>query len=606
MGIPSSESFVENWRQHAAAGERTAMCAHTWSRQITVVWHSSPVPAPLTDESLSRWLAAVARIAAAVNRPVSLGELLDLVAETAAGLMGYDFCAVLLPDQDRRALLIEGHFGLSATYVRKVNADNPVSLGAGATPDGTPEAPSSKAFLSGGAVQVVDIADEEFFPWGGVAREQGYRSMVAVPLLVSGEALGTLNCYTRLPHVFEPHELDLLGMLADQAGIAIATARLREREAATIADLRASAEAHDVLTAVALGGGGVAGVATALADLLDLPVTVVEEPVGTPLATVERAGRTVAPGGPGGHGWDVALGAQVAARIWLPGTPEELGPLRLRAVEQAATVCALELLRSRTALDAEWRVSGEVVADLVTGNPVGMSTVLERADRLGHDLRWPHALVTASGDHERLLSLARSLASRATPRALVTSLGGTVVLLWPAGADGEPAAPAEELRRLATRTGEPATVALSSVCRDLSDYPAAFRRVRGAATLAGDPGRVVTVENIGVLGLLLQVEDAGELVRFADRRLGPVREHDRARGGELEATLRTYLEHDLSTTATASALYVHPNTVGLRLRRAEQLLGVSLASVESLAALHLAFSATRVAALSVGDDLDRR
>lgn len=554
------------------------------------------------DESLSRWLGAVARIAAAVNQPVSLGSLLDLVAETAADLMGYDFCAVLLPDLERRALLIEGHFGLSATYVRKVNADNPVVLGGE-----TPEAPSSRAFLSHCSVQVADIADEAFFPWGGVAREQGYRSMAAVPLLVSGEALGTLNCYTRRTHVFDEHELRLLGMLADQAGAAIATARLREREAATIADLRAAAEAHDELTAVALGGGGVAGVATALADLLGLPVAVVEEPAGTVLATVEHAGRTVDPGAGGSHGAEVLLESRVVASIWLPGTPEELGPLRLRAVEQAATVCALELLRSRTALDAEWRVSGEVVADLVTGNAVGMATVLERADRLGHDLRRPHVLITVAGDHERLLSVARSLAGGATPRALVTSVSGTVVLLWPAGRPEEPGGRAEELRQLAARSGEAATVALSPVCHQPWDYPAAFRRMRGAASLAGASGAadtVVTLEGLGALGLLLQVEDATELLRFADGRLGAVRDHDRARGGELEATLRVYLENDLSTTATARALFVHPNTVGLRLRRVEQLLDVSLSSVAELAALHLAFSAARVAALSVGDHLE--
>jgi sugar diacid utilization regulator len=250
-----------------------------------------------------------------------------------------------------------------------------------------------------------------------------------------------------------------------------------------------------------------------------------------------------------------------------------------------------------------------------------MATVPERAARLGHDLRGPHALVTATGDHERLLSVARSLAARAAPRALVTSLGGMVVLLRPAGAADDPAGFAEELRRLAARSGEPATVALSPVCRELSDYPTAFRRVRGATALAatdGAPDRVVTLEGTGVLGLLLQLEDPAELARFADRVLGPVRDHDRARGGELEATLREYLTHDLSTTAAATALFVHPNTVGLRLRRAEQLLGVPLARMETLAALHVAFAAVRVArgatstpvhptsGRSVGDDLDRR
>jgi len=197
----------------------------------------------------------------------------------------------------------------------------------------------------------------------------------------------------------------------------------------------------------------------------------------------------------------------------------------------------------------------------------------------------------------------RSLASRATPRALVTMVGDHVVSLWPADDPEDVPRQAEDMRRVLSRA-DPATtvtVAVSPSCVALSDYPAAFRRARGAVAMArvrGGADGVVSLDNLGLHGLLLQVEDVGELLRFAEDLLGPVREQDATRGTALEETLRAYLQHDLSTAATAAALFVHPNTVGLRIRRAEQLLGLSTSAVLSLAELQVALSADEVAAAS--------
>jgi DNA-binding PucR family transcriptional regulator len=63
-------------------------------------------------------------------------------------------------------------------------------------------------------------------------------------------------------------------------------------------------------------------------------------------------------------------------------------------------------------------------------------------------------------------------------------------------------------------------------------------------------------------------------------------------------TVTTHLRHDLSTAATAAALYVHPNTVGLRIRRAEELLGLSLSDVEALAQVKVALMVDDVLAFS--------
>ena len=120
--------------------------------------------------------------------------VLDLVAETARTLLGFDFCAVLLPDSRRRNLVITGWSGLSAEYV------------AASTPIGRSASDSGSSRPRAGAVEQgvhdranpshPDIAAEpDFTPWGGVAREQGYRAIVWVPLVAGDEVVGTLNGY---------------------------------------------------------------------------------------------------------------------------------------------------------------------------------------------------------------------------------------------------------------------------------------------------------------------------------------------------------------------------------------------------------------------------
>jgi sugar diacid utilization regulator len=613
----------------------------------------SAYTAPRTEDSggrhveLRRWLGGIASIAAAVNTPASRTELLELVSQTACELMDYRFSAVMLADPERGVLMIEGSSGLSAEYIVGVNAEHPITLRPG-DPD---EAPSSRTFTTQQAVQVSDISVAPTFrPWEGVARLQGFRSMISVPLLVSGRALGTLNCYRLDVHEFGPAETELLTTLAHQAAIAIETARLRDHEARTIADLRelnrSLAEQHALLqqgeqihrelTAVALRTGGISSVTAALASLLRRPV-LVEDPAGAPLASAAHEGRTVDAPSPAERdsahplpeeladvpGWPTAalpgprvtapvlLGNEVVARIWLPGSLAELTPLDHRALEHAATVSALELLRARTALEVEWRLSGEVIGDLLSGDPTALATITSRAARLGHDLGTPHATMVLKIDPGRgddvqaALSAARSVSAAIRPRPLVAAVADYVVALWPV-AHGDLSAcvtGADSMRRAirAQARGATASVAVVRPCSSLQDHAAAFRLARGAVELSHLRGRrdvTVTLADLGVYGLLLQLEDTRELARFADDLLRPLREHDAARGTALLQTVATHLRHDLSTAATAAALYVHPNTVGLRIRRAEELLGHSLSDVESLAQVKVALMVDDVLAFS--------
>lgn len=83
-------------------------------------------------------------------------------------------------------------------------------------------------------------------------------------------------------------------------------------------------------------------------------------------------------------------------------------------------------------------------------------------------------------------------------------------------------------------------------------------------------------DDAGVDKLLLSVTDPEILLDYYDSTVGPLVEVDRLSHGDLTATLRTYLDTSGSIKETGERMFVHRNTVGYKLHRIEDLLGVDL------------------------------
>jgi DNA-binding PucR family transcriptional regulator len=115
------------------------------------------------------------------------------------------------------------------------------------------------------------------------------------------------------------------------------------------------------------------------------------------------------------------------------------------------------------------------------------------------------------------------------------------------------------------------------------------------AVQSGRSDATVSVQDLGVSGLLLQLDDPRQLLEFADRTLHDVREHDRLRGTQLLHTLHTYLDHDLRRSSTARVLHVHPNTVTQRLQRIEMLTALDLAQPSAVVQIRAALMLLDVA-----------
>src|SRR6185436_20764 len=81
-----------------------------------------------------------------------------------------------------------------------------------------------------------------------VARREGLVSLLGMPLLFGGEAIGALSVYTGERHVFSNEEIHILSALTELSAIAIEKARLYER----IVDVEEQLRQNEQLSALGL------------------------------------------------------------------------------------------------------------------------------------------------------------------------------------------------------------------------------------------------------------------------------------------------------------------------------------------------------------------
>jgi sugar diacid utilization regulator/GAF domain-containing protein len=551
-------------------------------------------------QALRVWLESLGEIGRAVNGDIPLRDVLDLIANTVCRLMGYDFCGVLISRPDPPRLVFEGAAGLTADYIAHLNAEHALPL----SPDASrSETPSARAFNSKRTVVVNDMAsDPGLEAWTDLVRAEGFKSLLSVPLIASGRALGTVNC-------FEQSERVQLERLADQAAIAIEAHTLRLRERETIADLQRLNSDLGVQRDLLERTEALHRELMAIALLpLDLPriVDAVSRVVGDQVV-LYGPGLPTIPADAGRldelqdrYGDDVAIFqngevvGHLMANIDAAGPAE--APLRRRALESGALVISLQLQREAAAHEEHVRLTSELLGQLLSGPAtIDEWAVYRQAGRLGHDLKAPHRVVVARLDpvppgrapmdalasQRRVATIARSLTERLEPVPLVGYINDSVALLIPAGGKGEQVEARELAAALQKRIHDaldPLTlsVAIGPVCADPGDYADVCHVAIAALGLRGGrspAGGIVSLTDLGAYHFLLQVRRPHELVEFASELLEPIR--DGGRSALLE-TLRAYLENKMSTAKTADALYVHVNTVAYRIRRIEERLGLDL------------------------------
>ena len=165
-----------------------------------------------------RQLEVLYQISTALVGKQDLDAILYQIVHMTADLAGSKICSLMLLNEKKEKLVIKATQSLSTAYREKP----PMRVGHGV---------SGSVMKIKQPIQVRDVSQDPTYSYPDIARQEGVRSLLSVPLMLSDKVIGVLNCYTEEEKVFTKEEIQLIQTVANHAAIVIDHSRAVTEEA---------------------------------------------------------------------------------------------------------------------------------------------------------------------------------------------------------------------------------------------------------------------------------------------------------------------------------------------------------------------------------------
>ena len=516
---------------------------------------------------------------------VDLDAVLSVVVRRTSELLHTDLAWVALADDDGKDVRIVQSWGVEHVKF----TDIALAIGTGLY---------GIAHRKAETVVVEDYAEcsasTPEFAYNMMVSE-GVASVICAPMLRGSKLVGALYAANRSRTRFQAEYVSLISTLATQVSAAIRHAQMYTELERRNRLLERSFNMHRSLTAAGLRESGVDGIAETLARQVALPLRI-EQEVVAPFSR-EHGGLS------GNDDGDleplvipIGTGEKYLGRIVVMA--QELSELQKLALDQGATLIALELLKQRAARDVELRLRGELLDELLETSGEIPSAVAERAERLGVRIDVERRIVALQAEgggigYGELLATVRAKAGRrlhALDGSMLAVKRGSRVVLALAGtsADLEAAVLGDIAKAVSERDG----VLAIGVSRSGRDLATAQREAVACLRLARrgrGPYSIVRCDDLGPLQFVLGDTDLRHWREVAREQLGLLVDEAGATKSPLLTTLRAYVEAEGNQQVAAASCFVHVNTIKYRLKKVRQILNQDLSDPEVRFRLRLAF-----------------
>ena len=163
--------------------------------------------------SYAKQLETLSTISRTITSNLYLGDILRLIVTVTAELMNSSICSIMLIDEKTKTLVLRATQSMSDVYNKKPS----LKIGEGI---------AGKVALMNKPMTVYDVGVSPEYKYKDIAKKEGLKSLLSVPLAIKGKVIGVLNNYTPKPHKFTKNEVDVLMSVANQAAMAIENAEL--------------------------------------------------------------------------------------------------------------------------------------------------------------------------------------------------------------------------------------------------------------------------------------------------------------------------------------------------------------------------------------------
>lgn len=157
-------------------------------------------------------LSALTSLSAQLSRTMNVREVMDTIVDQACGILHADAGAVFLLDERNDTLRARATRNVGPGFHRRVRA----RLGRGVLGD---------VALTGTPAYVKDIGAAPGLECADLQAGEGFQSMLCAPLQAGGRGIGAVTLYTRAPHHWTDHDINLFMTIAGQGAVALQNAR---------------------------------------------------------------------------------------------------------------------------------------------------------------------------------------------------------------------------------------------------------------------------------------------------------------------------------------------------------------------------------------------